>query len=264
MVSLLEEQAALLHKHINTLKQLSADGKFDSAEPEDGHKKKVKAPKDPNRPKRPLSGYQLFMADNNAKFKEEYPEASATEIMSLVAKAWATVEAGKKEVYLQKASVLKDEYTEKVTEYVANKAEHEDDDHETAAAAPAPKKKEPKAPKPAASSSSSSSAPPAKKPAAVAAVVPTPTPVVVPVVTAAVATPSSKKSSEEKSSKKHKRAESMGSEENVIFTATSEADESAKKKKVSCVVYSTWCVLAVISFICTLHLPHGSVCFCPL
>lgn len=222
MVSLLEEQAALLHKHIVALKHLAAEGGFesDAAEPEQGHKKKVKAPKDPNRPKRPLSGYQLFMADNNAKFKEENPEASATDIMSLVAKAWATVDAKKKEDYLKKANVLKDDYAARISEYVATKKDHDDDEP----AAPVPdKKKETKAPK--LTSSSSSSAPAKAAPApAVAA----------PVVTQVAATPSgSSKKSEEKSSKKHKRSESVGSEENVIFTAPSEGDESAKKKKVS-------------------------------
>lgn len=221
MVSLLEEQAALLHRHIGHLRQLAADGGFETAaaEPETSHKKKVKAPKDPNRPKRPLSGYQLFMADNNAKFKEENPEASATDIMSLVARAWSVVDPKKKEGYLTKANALKEQYAADVSEYVANKADHDGHDVE---AAKATKKKEPKAPK----ATSSSSSAPAPKPAAP----------VVPAVAAPIVAPptpnTSSKKHEEKSSKKHKRSESVGSEENVIFAAATEADESAKKKKV--------------------------------
>ena len=36
---------------------------------------------DPNAPKKGLSGYMHFLAENRAKLKEEYPELTSSELM---------------------------------------------------------------------------------------------------------------------------------------------------------------------------------------
>lgn len=196
MISMLEEQAALLHRHIASLKQLAEKGS-DESSPADGHsKKKVKAPVDPNKPKRPLSGYQIFMAENNAKMKEANPDASATAIMSLVAAAWAEVPEDKKKVFQAKADKLKESYLEDMAEYQLSIGKP------VAAVKAAKKAKEI-----AVSSSSSAAAPIVAKKAAPAVAAPA---VAAPVAPVVQNTP--KKSEDGEKHKKHKRSESVGSE----------------------------------------------------
>jgi hypothetical protein len=219
VAQMFEEQAALMQRHANALKAMADGHVGDEVIHVDAPKKKVKAPKDPNRPKRPLSGYQIFMADNNAQFKEKNPEANATVIMSEVAKAWSTLGEDKKSTYLAKAEKLKDVYLGEMAEYNAHK--HERDDSEEVIF----EKKVPKV-KAAASSSSSAAAPAAKK-AAPAAATASAAP--------AAAAETSKKSEEhekhhEKHHKKHHRSESVDSSE--------AGGETDKKKKVSILVYS--------------------------
>ena len=199
MVNMLEEQAALIHRHINALKQLSGENLNSEPVQVDGPKKKVKAPVDPNRPKRPLTGYQLFMADHNASFKEKNPDASATAIMSMVAGAWTACPPEQKEKYLASADKLRTSYLEDMSEYNASKLEHHDEDAVVPKAAKA-----------------TSSA--ATKKAAAAPVVP---------VVSAPAVVISSTPKEEKH-KKHKRSDSMDSDAQVLFAAP----ETDKKKKV--------------------------------
>lgn len=213
MIGLLEEQAALLLRHIAVLKSLPHDGSESATVVVEAPKKKAKAPVDPNKPKRPLSGYQIFMAEHNGECKEKNPEANATAIMTMVAGAWSVLTPDQKESYLVRAEKLKEQYLVEMQKYVANKFKDGSDaasDVEVAA----PKVK---ASKSAASSSS------AAEPKKAAAPVPTPAPVAAP-----AATP---KKDEEKS-KKHKRSDSDDSEA-VIFTAP-ETHDTDKKKKVSC------------------------------
>lgn len=232
MIGLLEEQAALLHRHINVLKQLSgADSESAAPVVAEAPKKKVKAPVDPNKPKRPLSGYQLFMADKNASFKEKNPDSNATVIMTMVANAWSILTPEQKDSYLQRAEKLKETYLEEMQDYEVNKAK---DIAEGNVAAPLASPKKVKAPKaaaaPAASTSSSSSTTTAPAPVAASKKAAAPVAVAAPVA-APVGTP---KKDEEKS-RKHKRSDSDSSEA-VLFTAPeAAAPETDKKKKVRCV-----------------------------
>eukprot|EP00428_Durinskia_dybowskii_P068337 CAMPEP_0170390034 /NCGR_PEP_ID=MMETSP0117_2-20130122/18929_1 /TAXON_ID=400756 /ORGANISM="Durinskia baltica, Strain CSIRO CS-38" /LENGTH=217 /DNA_ID=CAMNT_0010646049 /DNA_START=52 /DNA_END=705 /DNA_ORIENTATION=- len=204
MISMLEEQAALIHRHINSLKQLADASADDVAHADGAPKKKVKAPVDPNKPKRPLSGYQIFMAENNHKMKEAHPDASATAIMSMVAAAWAQVPEEKKKIFQRQAEKLKESYLEDMAEY-----------HLSIGEPIAAEKVAKKAKAIGSSSSSSSSAAPtaaAKKAPAVTIPVPAP---------AVENTP--KKSEDGEKHKKHKRSESVGSE--------SRGDTEKKHKK---------------------------------
>lgn len=226
MIGLLEEQAALLHRHINVLKQLSgADSEAAVTAAPEVPKKKVKAPVDPNKPKRPLSGYQLFMADKNASFKEKNPDSNATVIMTMVANAWSILTPEQKDSYLQRAEKLKETYLEEMQDYEVNKAK---DIAEGNYAAPVASPKKVKAPKAAAASSSSGTV---TAPAPVAAAAPKKAAAPV-VVAAPVAAPAGTPKKDEEKSRKHKRSDSDSSEA-VLFTAPeTAAPETDKKKKV--------------------------------
>jgi len=130
LVGLLEEQAALIQRQIQRLK--SSDGTTavpvsssstaaaeTSKKGSDGSKKKVKEPIDPNKPKRPLSGYQLFMADHTNKHKEANPGISQTDLMSAVAKMWKEVSHDVKEKYMANADKLKHAYDVAIANYNA-------------------------------------------------------------------------------------------------------------------------------------------------
>jgi len=227
MIGLLEEQAALLLRHIAVLKSLPHDAsEVSAAVVVEGPKKKVKAPVDPNKPKRPLSGYQIFMAEHNGECKEKNPDANATAIMTMVAGAWSVLTPDQKESYLVRAEKLKEQYLVEMQKYIANKFK-DGSDAASDVEVPAPKVK---ASKSAASSSS------AAEPKKVAAAAPVPTP-------APVAAPAATPKKDEEKSKKHKRSDSDDSEA-VIFTAP-ETHDTDKKKKVSCCFFVLVCKLVI-------------------
>lgn len=60
---------------------------------------KAKAPKDPNKPKQPLSGYMRFVGDIRAELKEENPGASITDIARLAGERWRSTDESEKEKY---------------------------------------------------------------------------------------------------------------------------------------------------------------------
>lgn len=220
VAQMFEEQAALMQRHANALKAMADGHVGDEIIHVDAPKKKVKAPKDPNRPKRPLSGYQIFMADNNALFKEKNPEANAAVVMAEVAKAWSSLGEDKKSGYLAKAEKLKEVFVAEMAEYNANKHDNDDSEHVIF------EKKAPKVSKAAASSSSSSSS--AAVPVAKKAAAPAPAPAVAAPAPAATSETPKKSEEHEKHHKKHHRSESVDSSE--------AGGETDKKKKVS--VYS--------------------------
>merc|ERR1719187_1656838 len=78
-------------------------------------KKKFK--KDPNAPKRPLSGYMLFVNAVRPQVVKENPEFSVTEVLSAIGKMWADVGASDKEKYNNKAAKLKKAYEKELEKY---------------------------------------------------------------------------------------------------------------------------------------------------
>lgn len=67
---------------------------------------KAKAPKDPNKPKQPLSGYMRFVADIRGQLKEDNPGASITDIARLAGEKWRETDDSEKSKY--KAAYEKD------------------------------------------------------------------------------------------------------------------------------------------------------------
>merc|ERR1712096_207883 len=74
---------------------------------------KMKNPKDPNAPKRPLSGYFLFMKE----FRLTRPNLAVKDMGALGGKAWKELnEAGRKR-FMDAAAELKKEYTKAIAAY---------------------------------------------------------------------------------------------------------------------------------------------------
>lgn len=80
-------------------------------------KRKSKKEKDPNAPKRPLTAYFLFMGDERAKVKASNPDFTIAEISKELGERWKTLDAGKKEMYQEKATKGKARYDVEMKEY---------------------------------------------------------------------------------------------------------------------------------------------------
>jgi len=78
--------------------------------------------KDENMPKRPLSAYMLFAADERPKMMLENGDAKITEIMSLVAKKWKEQTDENKAPYNEKAKTFSVKHAETIETY--RKSQH--------------------------------------------------------------------------------------------------------------------------------------------
>lgn len=80
--------------------------------------KRRKRKRDPERPKRPLSAYQLFMQDHLDECKTQHPNEN---YMKQMAAMWKEVDDKAREPYRQKAGVLKAEHTKAIDGYMQRK-----------------------------------------------------------------------------------------------------------------------------------------------
>merc|ERR1719350_1972828 len=88
-------------KKMITYKQTSSYLVFKKLKSEHKFKKlSKKAPKDPNRPKQPLSGYFRFLRD----YRLENPKLSVRDIAKLGGKAWGELDEAKKKKYVDTAA----------------------------------------------------------------------------------------------------------------------------------------------------------------
>ena len=74
--------------------------------------------KDPNKPKRPLTGYMIYSGEIRSKIKEENPDADFQTISVEIGKSWRALSDKQKEVYKKKSEKLKKEYNKKMESYV--------------------------------------------------------------------------------------------------------------------------------------------------
>lgn len=132
LTTMFEEQIALLQKNVKILKELQAtvlvvpEIKPVVIVDESSVKISKKKPKkivDPNKPKRPLTGYQLYMADNNTSIKEANPDANATLIMTLLAKGWSSLQTDVKDQYMKKGEQLRESYQRELLDYLSKGGE---------------------------------------------------------------------------------------------------------------------------------------------
>merc|ERR1719204_1788992 len=74
---------------------------------------KKKAPKDPNRPKRPLSAYMFFVQD----YRKQNQNLAITEVSKAAGIEWNKLGDSKRRKYIDKAAVAKKEYEKVRAEY---------------------------------------------------------------------------------------------------------------------------------------------------
>jgi len=91
-----------------------------------------KAMKDPNAPKRPISGFFLFCAEHRPKIKQQNPGYGIGDVAKKLGEMWNNLSDSNKQPYLAKAMKLKDKYQQDMADYRGKV--------NAAAAAPKPKK----------------------------------------------------------------------------------------------------------------------------
>jgi HMG (high mobility group) box len=123
MINLMEEQAAVLMKHLQRLK---GDGSetvplppVEKIEEVLKKGKKKKEPVDPNKPKKPSSAYILYMSENQAPFKAANPSSTQTEVMTTLGNRWTTLPVEAKAKYVKQAEIRKELYEMKMAVYAA-------------------------------------------------------------------------------------------------------------------------------------------------
>ena len=82
-------------------------------------KEKIKKGKDPNKPKRPQSAYNLFYQDKAQIYKEQNPHVPQKDIMSIIGPTWKDCVGEEKAAYERKALALKQEFELKLAQYNA-------------------------------------------------------------------------------------------------------------------------------------------------
>jgi hypothetical protein len=83
---------------------------------------KRKHEKDPNKPKRPQSAYNIFYQDKAQVYKEQHPHVPQKDIMSIVGPTWKECTPEEKAVYEVKAAALKAEFDIKLRAYHNDKS----------------------------------------------------------------------------------------------------------------------------------------------
>ena len=85
---------------------------------------KIKAMKDPDRPKRPTSGYLYFCQDARPAIMKKMSKNNAKLVLGNIAKAlgrdWKALSDDKRKVYEDKSKIDKDRYEEEMEQYNAN------------------------------------------------------------------------------------------------------------------------------------------------
>ena len=76
-----------------------------------------KKAKDPNEPKRPISAYFIFNADNREATKKENPGATTADLTKKLAEKWNALGEAAKKPYEEKAAALKKQYEIDLAEY---------------------------------------------------------------------------------------------------------------------------------------------------
>jgi len=76
-----------------------------------------KAKKDPNKPKKPPTGFFLWLADNRQKIKDENEGITVTEIAKKAGEIWRGLEESDRQDYVAKSNGMKAGYEERMKEY---------------------------------------------------------------------------------------------------------------------------------------------------
>lgn len=121
LIGMMEEQAALLLKHIAIFKAGNSTNiaPKDIADTRKIIKKVKKEPVDPNKPKKSPSAYLLYMGENQAPFKLANPKLSQIEVMTSLGNSWTALPSEAKERFVKQANTHKELYEMKMAAYIS-------------------------------------------------------------------------------------------------------------------------------------------------
>lgn len=118
---MMEEQAALLQRHIVLLKSGDSPhiAEVNVAETGKKVKKAKKEPVDPNKPKKSPSAYLLYMGENQAPFKAANPTLSQIEVMTALGNRWTALPLEARDRFMKQANIHKELYEMKMAVYAS-------------------------------------------------------------------------------------------------------------------------------------------------
>ena len=119
LIKMMEEQAALLLKHIAIFKagESTHIAPIDTVHTGKKVKKAKKEPVDPNKPKKSPSAYLLYMGENQAPFKAANQNLSQIEVMTALGNRWTALPSEAKERFVKQANTHKELYEMKMAAY---------------------------------------------------------------------------------------------------------------------------------------------------
>ncbi|KAJ2814003.1 non-histone protein [Coemansia furcata] len=79
--------------------------------------KRTPAVRDPNRPKRPMTGYLIFIQDKFQELKREHPNSTPKDIVTMGAQAWKSMDEDKRRPFMIQAEALQTKYQGDMAEY---------------------------------------------------------------------------------------------------------------------------------------------------
>lgn len=82
-----------------------------------GEPLKLKAMKDPNKPKRAKTSYMYFCQDHREKLKKDNPKMKMVEISKLLGQLWSTLSEKDKKEYVKSSEKDKERYQEDIEKY---------------------------------------------------------------------------------------------------------------------------------------------------
>lgn len=131
IIKMLEKQERMLERQMKTIESLMAlppselakyqevpDG--DSTKKRLRKRKNAKKVKDPNKPKHPPSGYQMFISENKEALKQTNPTLDQKDIFTRLGNEWSVLVEADKQVYLSRAAELKVNYDVVIKNYQEN------------------------------------------------------------------------------------------------------------------------------------------------
>lgn len=99
---------------------------------------------DPNRPKRPLTAYLIFMGKRRKEVKASNPDFGSKKVMTIVAAEWSELSEDARRIYKDKAYEAKKIYLDQMANYTPPDPPNEVDDKSTSRSQEDPKSKKPK------------------------------------------------------------------------------------------------------------------------
>ena len=82
-------------------------------------KKAAKKEKDPNAPKRPLSGYMIFTGDKRKEIMAAHPEFKASDVAKECGRLWSDMNDSQKKVFNDRGAKEKEKYVKAKAAYEA-------------------------------------------------------------------------------------------------------------------------------------------------